>query len=111
MSKYGHLNKGFTELKKMVRELPGSADYLDSAELAIGHMILRRQLELGYDQQQLADLSGVPFEDIGVIEMGLTHPNFGYTVKPDTLTKLFQTLEIVGLKPIVAEESATYTAQ
>ncbi|MNN86035.1 hypothetical protein D3C81_2033920 [compost metagenome] len=74
-------------------------------------MILARQLELGYDQQQLADLSGVSFDDIGTIEMGLTHHNFGFTVEPDTLTKLFKALKIVGLKPIVAEESATYTAQ
>lgn len=94
-------------MKRMVRELPGAADYLDSAELAIGQMILARQLELGFNQQQLAELANVPIEDVTVIQAGLTHPNFGYTVQPDSLSKIFKALKIVGMRPIIDEEAAT----
>ncbi|MCC3380892.1 hypothetical protein ACFQ5D_23030 [Paenibacillus farraposensis] len=107
MSKYSNLKKDFEEMKKLVRELPGAADYLDGPEVAVGQMILARQLELGYNQQQLADLAGVSLEDVTVIQAGMTHPNFGYTVQPDSLAKIFKALKIVGVRPIVDEEAAT----
>ncbi|MDY7989884.1 hypothetical protein UY286_04800 [Paenibacillus polymyxa] len=107
MSKYSHLKKDFEEMKKWVRELPETAHYLDGPEVAVGQMILARQLEMGYSQRQLADLAGVSLEDVTVIQAGLTHPNFGQIVQSDSLAKIFKVLKIIGVRPIVDEEAAS----
>ncbi|WP_059051361.1 helix-turn-helix domain-containing protein [Paenibacillus senegalimassiliensis] len=108
MSKYKNLKRDFQELKEMVREVPGAADYLDGPEVAVGQMILARSMELGYDQQQLADLAGVTIEDVISIQAGLLHPNFGHSVQPDALAKIFRALKIIGVRPILDEEAVTY---
>lgn len=107
MNKYRHLKRDFEQLKAEVRELPGATEYLDSPEVAVGQMILARQLELGYTQQQLADLAGVPLEDIKVIQAGLLHSNFGCNIQPDSLSKVFKALKIIGVQPIIDEQAAT----
>lgn len=48
MNKYSHLRRDFEDLKAEVRELPGATEYLDGPEVAVGQMVLARQLELGY---------------------------------------------------------------
>ncbi|MCE3203449.1 hypothetical protein [Paenibacillus sonchi] len=110
MGKYDHLKKGYREAVSILREVPGVAEYADSAEVAIGRMITERRTELGYDLQQLADVSGVSFADVCVIEMGLTHHRAGLVVTPDALSKLFKALQIEGLRPMADEEAAAYAA-
>lgn len=107
MGKYDHLKEGYKEVVSILREVPGVAEYADSAEQAMGRMITERRKELGYDLQQLADVSGVSFSDVCVIEMGLIHHRAGLVVAPDALSKLFKALHITGLRPASDEQAAT----
>lgn len=82
---YGHLNKGYEQSLASAREIPGVAEYLDSAVLAVGHAIASRRIDLGLDLQELADKAGITISEMSAIELGLSHKGFDIQVSPDAV--------------------------
>lgn len=88
------LGDDFDNLMQSLREIPGAAEYLDSPEAWIGHLIMARRADMGYRLHELSEKAGVTLADLDALEWGLTHPQFGVKIAPDAFQKVLRALDL-----------------
>lgn len=91
------LGREHEELKELLMSVPGVKEHLESFSVRVGKIILKRRLEMGFTQQELANLvrqngDKITQATISNIELGQQG------IKSDTYDKVFRALDIDSIE-------------
>lgn len=85
-----NLRKDHEELKKLLESVPGVKEHLESFSVRIGKIILKRRLEMGISQQELAE--SIRSRGGVITQATISNIESGQNVKSDTYDKVFEEL-------------------
>lgn len=99
------MDKDFNELVKLLNQVPGVQEHMNSFEVQMGKKILQRRIDKGLTQSDVVDLVIRQGEKITQKTISLVE-NGDAVIESDTYTKIFKALGVKRFNIDLIEDSS-----